>query len=311
MTEVTTGHAVTSTSSPVDAMPEIAKPVVQNRFIKGLVTSGISVSVANVATMPMDVTKVRMQLQAIRMADGTKPPGLLQTGVNIVKNEGFLALYSGLGPAIGRGLFYGGVRLGCYGPVKEAMGVTSDNPSLVRKIAAGSISGGVAAGVTNPLDLIKTRMQSKANPHKTMIASTRAVLAEGGVKGLWRGSGPSMARAAVLTASQCATYDEIKQAIMRLTGLGDHFGTHLSASMVTGLVTTTATAPVDVIKTHMFVGGNNYTGPLQCAQDIIRREGARGLLRGWTAQYVRLGPQTTVIFVVMEELRKMSGLGSL
>ena len=74
------------------------------------------------------------------------------------------------------------------------MGVTNENPSLVRKIAAGSISGGVAAGVTNPLDLIKTRMQSKANPHKTMGASTRAVLAEGGVKGLWRGSGPSMVR---------------------------------------------------------------------------------------------------------------------
>ena len=62
------------------------------------------------------------------------------------------------------------------------------------------------------------------------------------------------ARAAVLTASQCATYDEIKQAIMKVTGTGDHFGTHLAASMVTGLVTTTATAPVDVIKTHMFVG---------------------------------------------------------
>ena len=91
-------------------------------------------------------------------------------------------------------LFAAGVRLGCYGPVKEAMGVTSDNPSLMRKIAAGSVSGGVAAGVTNPLDLIKTRMQSKANPHKTMVASTRAVLAEGGVKGLWRGSGPSMVR---------------------------------------------------------------------------------------------------------------------
>ena len=58
-------------------------------------------------------------------------------------------------------------------------------------------------------------------------------------------------------------------------------------------------------------GGNHYTGPLQCAQDIVKREGARGLLRGWTAQYVRLGPQTTVIFVVMEELRKLNGLGSL
>lgn len=58
-------------------------------------------------------------------------------------------------------------------------------------------------------------------------------------------------------------------------------------------------------------GGNHYTGPLQCAQDIVKREGAKGLLRGWTAQYVRLGPQTTVIFVVMEELRKMTGLGTL
>ena len=100
-----------------------------------------------------------------------------------------------------------GVRLGCYGPVKEAMGVTSDNPSLMRKIAAGSISGGVAAGVTNPLDLIKTRMQSKANPHKTMIASTRAVLAEGGVKGLWRGSGPSMVGPApCLCPGRCASH---------------------------------------------------------------------------------------------------------
>ncbi len=58
----------------------------------------------------------------------------------------------------------------------------------------------------------------------------------------------------MLTASQCATYDEIKQAIIKLTGAGDHFGTHIASSMVTGLVTTTATAPVDVIKTHMFVG---------------------------------------------------------
>lgn len=58
-------------------------------------------------------------------------------------------------------------------------------------------------------------------------------------------------------------------------------------------------------------GGNHYTGPIQCAKDIVRREGAKGLLRGWTAQYVRLGPQTSVIFIVMEQLRQLSGLGSL
>ena len=62
------------------------------------------------------------------------------------------------------------------------------------------------------------------------------------------------ARAAVLTASQCATYNEAKQAVMSLTGGGDTMATHVGASMVSGLVTTTLTAPVDVIKTNMFVG---------------------------------------------------------
>lgn len=64
----------------------------------------------------------------------------------------------------------------------------------------------------------------------------------------------SQTRAAVLTAAQCATYDEVKQAWMRLTGWGDAFPTHLASSLATGLVTTTITSPVDVIKTHMFMG---------------------------------------------------------
>lgn len=58
-------------------------------------------------------------------------------------------------------------------------------------------------------------------------------------------------------------------------------------------------------------GGSKYTGPIQCATDIIKHEGARGLFKGWTANYVRLGPQTTVIFVVMEQLRRATGLDSL
>ena len=62
---------------------------------------------------------------------------------------------------------------------------------------------------------------------------------------------------------------------------------------------------------HAGAGGNRYSGPMQCAKDIIKQEGVRGLFRGWTANYARLGPQTTVIFVVMEQIRSMSGLGAL
>lgn len=61
-------------------------------------------------------------------------------------------------------------------------------------------------------------------------------------------------RAAALTGTQCASYDQAKRLWMQHTGMGDNPGTHLGASMITGLATTTITAPVDLIKTNMFVG---------------------------------------------------------
>ena len=41
---------------------------------------------------------------------------------------------------------------------------------------------------------------------------------------------------------------------MDLTGWSDSFGAQLTTSMATGLVTTTATAPVDIVKSRVFVG---------------------------------------------------------
>lgn len=61
-------------------------------------------------------------------------------------------------------------------------------------------------------------------------------------------------RTAALTGTQCAAYDQAKQWFMRRTGLGDTPVTHLGASMLTGLATTTITAPIDLIKTNFFVG---------------------------------------------------------
>lgn len=70
-----------------------------------------------------------------------------------------------------------------------------------------------------------------------------------------------------MTAAQCATYNEAKSAWMKMTNGGDTLSTHVGASMISGLVTTTLTAPVDVIKTNMFVGKTFFrlfSPPLPC-----------------------------------------------
>ena len=43
------------------------------------------------------------------------------------------------------------------------------------------------------------------------IIELRRTVSEEGIKALWKGVGPAMVRAAALTASQLATYDETKQ----------------------------------------------------------------------------------------------------
>lgn len=107
----------------------------------------------------------------------------------------------------------------------------------------------------------------------------------------------------MLTASQAATYDEIKRQVVRVTGMGDHIGLHFSAAMVAGLISTTATSPFDVMKTKMFVEAGKYRSMSHCAMVIMQSEGMMGFFRGWTANYVRLGPQTTITFIVVEFLR--------
>lgn len=85
--------------------------------------------------IPADVIKVRLQLARNRAAaeGGAKPLGMVQTGVNVVKNEGVLALWSGLGPSLARGLFFGGARLGLYTPIKTML-VPEGQPSLNMKV---------------------------------------------------------------------------------------------------------------------------------------------------------------------------------
>lgn len=84
---------------------------------------------------------------------------------------------------------------------------------------------------------------------------------------------------------------------------------HTCAGAITGVVTTTVTAPADVLKTRMFAGGSG--GVVHAATSLVAEGGVAALFKGWMANYVRLGPQTMIIFLVSEQLRKAFGLGAL
>jgi len=234
---------------------------------------------------------------------------------------------------------------GGYADGKEGgRGAPSTQTDMTTKIAAGCASGAFAAALLNPTELLKTRLMADARTAAAGTAQGSAAAASGGlaaathhvapcgtastlaaivrhegIGGLWKGAGMSMTRSAVLTASQCATYDEVKRALVAATGASDGLGTHLCASMLTGLVTTTVTNPVDMIKTQMYMdtrgagspGFRAMGGAFGAMQLVLARHGPAGLMRGWGANYLRLGPQTVITFVALEKLRAAAGLSAL
>ena len=174
-------------------------------LLRSFAASSTSVATATFLTNFIDVVKVRQQLA------GASSQNMARTFMTILNEEGALALNKGVVPATARGMLYGGLRIGMYGPLRDALAGGSGSQGGSRdaglgvKIAAGVASGGIAAGVCNPTDIIKTRMQARGGSAAMGIGeAVREVVGNeaGGWRRLWNGTTPSMARAALLTAAQ-------------------------------------------------------------------------------------------------------------
>merc|ERR1712157_432563 len=136
---------------------------------------------------------------------------------------------------------------------------------------------------------------------------------------LWRGAIPTMGRAMVVNAAQLASYSQAKQFIL-IVGYLDEQGKfqtffkdgvlcHFVASMFSGLVTTTASMPVDIAKTRiqnmkMIDGKPEYKGAADVIMKVVKNEGFFSLWKGFTPYYFRLGPHTVLTFIFLEQMNK-------
>ncbi|KAL4038765.1 hypothetical protein IC575_002390 [Cucumis melo] len=277
-------------------------------------TSGLSVAIATAVTHPLDVLKVRLQMQLV----GQRGPliGMGQVFVQLLNNEGPRSLYLGLSPALTRSVLYGGLRLGLYEPSKHASDLLFGSTNIFVKIGAGAIAGAVATALTNPVEVLKVRLQMNPNSTNGSMKEMSRIVSEEGLKALWKGVGPAMARAGALTASQLATYDESKRVLVKWTPLQEGFPLHLISSTVAGVVSTLMTTPIDMIKTRLMLQreskrAGNYKNGLHCAYQVVLTEGPLALYKGGLAIFARLGPQTTITFIVCEKLRQLAGLNAI
>ncbi len=79
---------------------------------------------------------------------------------------------------------------------------------------AGFAAAAVAAGVTTPLDVAKTHVQTAPTP-KDMAQSLREITARGGMRALFTGAGPRSVRAGCAYAILMSSYEAFKSMELR------------------------------------------------------------------------------------------------
>ncbi|KAJ2893582.1 uncharacterized protein MKZ38_008431 [Zalerion maritima] len=259
--------------------------------------------------------KVRLQTRA-----PTAPTSMSGTIMSILRSSsGLSGLYNGLSASLLRQLTYSTVRFGVYEELKTRM-IQKNNgasPSGLTLVGLASMSGAIGGVSGNAADIVNVRMQGDAalpperrrNYKHAIDGMLRMTREEGGLISWFRGVGPNSVRAAIMTASQLASYDVFKKMILGWTPLGDGLTTHFSASFLAGVVAATVTSPVDVIKTRVMSaskggsgGSSSITGLIM---DITKKEGPAWVFRGWVPSFLRLGPQTICTFMFLEAHRKM------
>jgi solute carrier family 25 (mitochondrial dicarboxylate transporter), member 10 len=208
-------------------------------------------------------------------------------------------------------LTYSTTRFGVYEELKDVFTTAKSSPSLPTLVAMASTSGFLGGIAGNPADVLNVRMQhdaalppNKRRNYKHAVDGLVRMMREEGWQSLFRGVWPNSMRAVLMTASQLASYDGFKRALLTHAGMQDNLATHFTASFLAGFVATTICSPVDVIKTRI-MSASDSNGIVRLLADIYRTEGFGWMFRGWVPSFIRLGPHTIATFLFLEQHKKM------
>lgn len=269
---------------------------------------------ATMFVQPLDLLKNRMQMSGLGTA-AREHKTSFHLAKSIVLKEGVRGMYSGLSAGLLRQATYTTTRLGIYTNLYER--ASQDGPpNFFVKAGLAMVAGVCGAFVGTPAELCLIRMTSdgrlpeaERRNYKNAFDALLRIAREEGVTALWRGAVPTMGRAVVVNAAQLASYSQAKQSLLNTGYFGDNIFLHFCSSMISGLVTTAASMPVDIAKTriqNMTIkdGVAEYKGGLDVLAKVVRREGFFALWKGFTPYYARIGPHTVLTFIFLEQMNK-------
>jgi len=267
----------------------------------------VSSAIATTLLQPLDVLKTRMQVQD---KDRVLYRGFIASIKHIAKHEGYRGLYAGLTPSllgntVAWGLYFGGYRL-----------FLKDSVSSIDQTKAAALSGVLTQTITNPIWVIKSRMQlqqrnaARADLHyKSTFDAVKVILKEEGFRGFYAGFPLSLLNN-IHGVVQLVTYERIRLFMLRLdpdktdtSKLG--FFSALLAAALSKVAAQFATYPIQTVRTRIQQRpghGLQHKSTIDAITSMWRKEGIISFYRGSLVATIRVIPHSAIIFALMEQI---------
>tara|TARA_R110002060_G_scaffold67457_1_gene76188 strand:- start:9 stop:812 length:804 start_codon:yes stop_codon:yes gene_type:complete len=143
--------------------------------------------------------------------------------------------------------------------------------------------------------------------YKGTLPTIKHILREEGITGLWKGNIPAELMYVSYSAIQFTTYRTITLGLQQ--AFGEHRLPNAAESFIAGAsagaVATTATYPLDLLRTRFAAQGTEkiYSSLTASIRDIARQEGPRGFFQGLGAGVGQIIPYMGIFFSTYETLR--------
>ena len=250
--------------------------------VQQMLSSCSGAVLTSLLTTPFDVVKVRLQAQ--QQASLAKPCYLLECrcldGVSmcvvtpegnhihfprfrstfdaflkIAQLEGVRSWWKGLSPTLAMAVPATVIYYTSYDQLKVAFGFQPRKKNIMAPMLAGAISRTVAVAAICPMELVRTKMQSRLGySYQELVGVIRNAVQQNGVLSLWRGLSPMLLRDVPFSIVYWFGYEYLK---LRLNSMLDPSYSSLVpfvSGSVAGGISAVLTNPLDVAKTHMQVG---------------------------------------------------------
>jgi solute carrier family 25 (adenine nucleotide translocator) protein 4/5/6/31 len=272
-------------------------------FVIDFLMGGVSAAISKTAAAPIERVKLLIQNQDEMIKTGrlaTPYKGIGECFSRVIKEEGFASLWRGNLANVIRYFPTQALNFAFKDHFKRMFGYTKDKDGYWVWFAGNLASGG-AAGASSllfvySLDYARTRL---ANDNKSakkggsrqfngLVDVYRQTLKSDGIAGLYRGFVISCVGIIVYRGLYFGVYDSVKPLLPK------QYQNSFLASFALGWAITIgaglASYPLDTVRRRMMMTSGEavkYTSSIQCASQIMAKEGVSSFFKGAGANVLR------------------------